>query len=224
VDECQSEPCGGNGFCESGVDSYVCACHPNYSGVNCQNHDICATINCINQGNCTVVETTLNQNWNHNWKCICPENFIGSYCQTKIPSLIEILGKSKDYIIVALILALIIFEMYRNYAVLEEKEVEAIRRTTHRKSIMYQSINRPKTSSAKISSAQSTSIISRKKSISESDKLVNDEFQDSLEEADVQISLGNKANGQVSTKVTEIEPTKSKTSFKSLKKVKSGSE
>merc|ERR1712071_263442 len=88
---------------------------------NCENHDTCATINCINQGNCTVTETT------EKWKCICPGEFTGNYCETKVPSLIEILRKSKNYIIVGLIVAVLLFKMYQNYAVLEEKEVEVVK-------------------------------------------------------------------------------------------------
>jgi len=145
VDECQSEPCGGNGFCESGVDSYICACHPNYSGVNCENHDTCATINCINQGNCTVTETT------EKWKCICPGEFTGNYCETKVPSLIEILRKSKNYIIVGLIVAVLLFTMYQNYAVLEEKEVEVVKIKSIIDQAISQSVNPSKITLAQIS-------------------------------------------------------------------------
>ena len=36
IDECASDPCNNNGFCEDLRSGYRCSCEQGYTGVNCE--------------------------------------------------------------------------------------------------------------------------------------------------------------------------------------------
>ncbi|KAI8490771.1 hypothetical protein Bbelb_315640 [Branchiostoma belcheri] len=53
IDECASSPCGSNGDCVDGVNSYTCNCRPGYNGADCGNDiDECASSPCGSNGDC----------------------------------------------------------------------------------------------------------------------------------------------------------------------------
>ncbi|XP_060606389.1 fibropellin-1-like isoform X5 [Ruditapes philippinarum] len=77
IDDCVDMPCLNGGTCNDGVNSYVCACQPGFTGQNCEIIDDCVSMPCANNGSCIdgVDEVT----------CICTGQFTGQYCETCVP-------------------------------------------------------------------------------------------------------------------------------------------
>ena len=73
---CASAPCGNNGECFFGVNSFSCSCSPGFSGTFCQtNTNECASTPCLNGGVCV--------DGANSFTCACV-GFSGSLCQTDI--------------------------------------------------------------------------------------------------------------------------------------------
>ncbi|XP_062900253.1 cubilin isoform X2 [Mobula hypostoma] len=74
IDLCQrSNPCV-NGQCFAIFSSYICICHPGWTGTHCtQNIDECASNPCKNGGNCT--------DGINGYSCTCTQDWTGPECQ-----------------------------------------------------------------------------------------------------------------------------------------------
>ncbi len=76
VNECQSNPCGMNGICIDGIDSYKCVCNNAFTGRHCETMlDPCLRANCTN-GICIRRNTT--------YSCNCYGGYTGWTCDSII--------------------------------------------------------------------------------------------------------------------------------------------
>ncbi|XP_059827436.1 cubilin [Hypanus sabinus] len=86
IDLCQrSNPCV-NGQCFAIFSSYICICHPGWTGTHCnQNIDECASNPCKNGGNCT--------DGINSYSCTCTQDWTGPECQLPQGKMIKVIVK-----------------------------------------------------------------------------------------------------------------------------------
>ncbi|XP_034051040.1 latent-transforming growth factor beta-binding protein 2 [Thalassophryne amazonica] len=83
VDECEDDPCEGNGFCVNTFGSYMCQCHRGYSQVItqnrkfCQDIDECSMPNKCQNGKCLNTEGSYtcecNSGYAKSWRGLCED-------------------------------------------------------------------------------------------------------------------------------------------------------
>ena len=76
--DCIDSPCGDAlHSCIDGVQSYICVCHPGFTGVNCETDmDECQTNACENEATCV---DAIN-----GYICQCLSGYRGQFCETEI--------------------------------------------------------------------------------------------------------------------------------------------
>jgi EGF-like domain len=71
--ECASNPCENNGFCQDGDADFVCTCRDGWKGKACSlRNSHCDQNTCLNGGTCQDLGDTF--------RCLCPLGFEGSVC------------------------------------------------------------------------------------------------------------------------------------------------
>jgi hypothetical protein len=65
---------GGSCLKNLGENYYSCKCLPNYSGLSCENYDMCATKPCLNEGSCINRPPS-------GFECKCAGKYYGDACQ-----------------------------------------------------------------------------------------------------------------------------------------------
>ena len=77
IDDCSPDPCGVNGRCIDGIDSFTCNCATGYIGTRCDSDiDKCLSNPCGMNGQCENQEGSFN--------CSCNPGFTGDLCQINI--------------------------------------------------------------------------------------------------------------------------------------------
>ena len=78
MDDCSSSPCLNGGTCENTTDSYLCLCHPGFTGNKCEtNIHACYGEICKNNGTFEIMVNSF--------YCICTEGFTGQRCEIDVP-------------------------------------------------------------------------------------------------------------------------------------------
>jgi hypothetical protein len=79
LDDCVSRPCGDNGRCLDGPNTYTCLCNEGWAGRLCRKSmDPCFKNQCLNDGVCQRIGSSQNFN------CVCPMGYGGKLCDILI--------------------------------------------------------------------------------------------------------------------------------------------
>ena len=127
---CNPNPCKNGGRCEEGIRGPICKCL-HFSGERCQN-DIneCSQNPCRNGGTCL--------NFYGGFKCLCPSNVSGEYCNELIPKVSSFSLEVEELVIIlamvvgfGLLMLIIVFCMKKRCRRNKHQQNNSVKLTSH---------------------------------------------------------------------------------------------